>query len=323
MRLALVTAEWETPLSTMVYPPLGIGYIASYLRKYQGLRDIVVIDGAMGEDVLEKTELHEPDIIGISSASLEFSNAIRYGIEIKEKFNIPVVIGGPHISALPHTLPPCFDIGVIGEGEQTMLELVKLYESEGGFDKKRLREINGIAYHEDDGVTITERRELIEPLDKIPYPALNLYKMEEYYLKERDHMIGGFGRGVSLMTSRGCVYRCIYCGSSHFWRRIRYHSAERVVGEIEHMVEKYKVNCINIFDDLFIFSRKRLKNIVELIKENRINERVKFVCQVRANLINDEICRLLKEMGVVHMGFGLETGSEDVLSHIKGGKVSV
>jgi len=307
----------------MVYPPLGIGYIASYLREYLGLRDIAVIDGAKGENVLEKIELLKPDIAGISSSSLEFANAIQYGFEIKNRFDIPTVIGGPHISALPSTLPTGFDIGVIGEGEQTMLELMELHNDEGEFDKKKLRGINGIAFHDGGGVTITEPRELIEPLDKIPYPALDLYRMEDYYLNERDHMIGGFGRGVSMMTSRGCTYRCVFCGSSHFWKRVRYHSAERVVNEIEHLVERYRVDCINIFDDLFIFSKKRLEEIVRLLKEKGTNEKVKFVCQVRANLVSDEICRLLNDMGVVHLGFGLETGSESVLRYLKSGKISV
>ncbi len=323
MRLALVTVEWKTPLSTMVYPPLGIGYIASYLREYSDVRDIVVIDGAMKEDVLERIRLLKPDIIGISSTSLEFSNAIQYGLDIEQRFDVPIIIGGPHISALPHRLPRCFDIGVIGEGEQTMLELMELYEKEGEFDKQKLGEINGIAFHKGDEVAITESRELIEPLDSIPYPALDLYNMEEYYLGERGHLIGGFGRGVSLMTSRGCVYRCVFCGSSQFWRSLRYHSAERVVSEIKHLIEKYRVDCINIFDDLFIFSRKRLEDIVRLIKEDGIHEKVKFVCQVRANLVNNEICKLLKGMGVAHIGFGLETGSEGVLRRLKSGRISV
>ena len=122
---------------------------------------------------------------------------------------------------------------------------------------------------------------------------------------------------------RGCPYKCTFCSSSKFWKRARFFSAKYVVNEIEHVIERYKVKDIMLWDDLFIANKKRLREIAALIKERRIDEKISFSCSVRANLVNDELCTLLKDMNVTGVTMGLESGTDRILKYLKQGNVTV
>jgi len=226
---------------------------------------------------------------------------------------------------LPNSLPKFFDIGVIGEGEQTMLELTQLYEKSGEFMENKLKRIDGIVFHKKEKVVKTKPRKLIKPLDLIPFPARELFKMKEYYLIPRNipQIVGKLAIGTHMIPTRGCPYRCVFCSSSKFWKIVRFHSAEYILEEIKEIIEKYRVEYISFFDDLFIASKSRLRKIAELIKKEGINEKVKFGLWGRTNFITDEICKLLKEMGVDTIGFGFESGSEKILNYLKKGSATV
>jgi radical SAM superfamily enzyme YgiQ (UPF0313 family) len=316
MKLALVSLDKRGAL-----PPLGLGYIASYLRKYLNFYDTVIVDK---EDFIKKIIKEKPDMVGISSVTEYFPKAKELAEEIKAKLEIPVLVGGIHISLLPQSLPKCFDIGVIGEGEQTILEIVQRYEKFGEIPKEKLEEINGLVFHKNNKVCITKPRESIRPLDNIPFPARDIFKMKEY-LQPRflPHISGKLTTGTDLITARGCPYRCIFCSTSLFWKTVRFHSPEYVVNEIKEIIEKYKPESIAISDDLFIIDKNRLKKIVELIKKEKINEQVEFGCYGRANLMTDEICKLLSEMNVKFANFGYESGSDKILNYLKKGTVTV
>ena len=322
-RLTLVTLQDSLP-------PLGLAYIASYLIKYGNfsIQDIKIVtyDALHSEfelnRIIRKIKKTMPDLVGISSVTQEFSMATRVADEIKKRMDIPILVGGPHITALPHTLPKSFDIAVLGEGEQTMLELMQFYEK-WGLDKSKLTDIKGIAYHNSKNITVNERRELIQPLDKIPFPARELLDMKRF---TRPRWVFGSyrRRGTHMVTSRGCPYNCIFCSTQHFWGKPpRFFHAEYVVSEIKELIEKYKVEAVNFYDDLFILSRKRLKKIFQQIKEEGINEKVEFFCLVRANLLDDELVKLLKRMNVKAVSIGLESGSEKILGLLKKNTVTV
>lgn len=300
-------------------PNLGLAYIAAYLRKNVKM-DIFISDN---EDTLKRLRSEKPDLVAISSVSHEFGNAKKLASEIKEEFGVPVILGGHHISSIPGSLPGCVDVGVIGEGEETMLELIKLYKSRGSFPASGLKKIDGLVYHNRGGVAMTKPRKLIEPLDNIPFPARDLVPMEEYFLKPSMYVTGRVGRWTSMITSRGCPYRCVFCSSSHFWKRIRFHSSGYVLKEIKLLVDKYNVQAIRLYDDLFTADKERLRKIVKGIKDAGIDKKVEFTCNCRANLMDEETCRLLKEMNVVFIFFGFESGSEKVLKFLKKGTVTV
>ncbi len=302
-------------------PPLGLMYIASYLRKHGNFDNTVIVDK---EDVMKAIKREKPDAVAFSSMTFEFFESNALAKQVKRQLGIPLITGGAHISSIPsHLKESSFDIAVIGEGEQTMLELVQLYERKGSFPEEGLKKIRGIAFKTGSGVEFTENRPLLD-IDSISFPARDLLKMKEYLIPRRAMFPDKLGIYAQILTSRGCPYRCAFCPSSRFWQKTRFHSAEYVIREMEEISEKYKnVEGIVIWDDLFIADRRRVKNILELMKKERLNERFYFSSTARANLMDMEICKILKEMNVKAVSFGLESGSDKILSYLKGGNVTV
>ncbi|MCX6822335.1 MAG: radical SAM protein, partial [Candidatus Aenigmarchaeota archaeon] len=293
------------------HPPLGIGYIASYIKQY-GIDDVSIVDKE--NNPLKAIKKHNPDMLGFSSTTPDFPNAVRLAKDAKEELDIPIIIGGQHITLLKR-LPDSFDVGVIGEGEETMKELTDLYVHDGELKKEKLKDIKGIIFHDNDKLIMTEPRPLIEPLDKIPFPARDLFNMNEYLSPRKSITSNKLNRGTHMFTSRGCPFSCAFCSSSKFWKKIRYNSPEYAVKEITYLKEKYKVDGLLIFDDLFVGNKERLKKIVELLDKEKIE--LEYRCYTRVNfIIDDEVCRLLKRMGVVSVSLGFESGSQKILNYL-------
>ena len=306
------------------HPPLGLAYIASYLEKNSKF-SVKIVDKE--KNIAKAVAKENPSLVGITSVTIQFPSAIKLAQDIRSEMDVPIAVGGEHITALPQQLPSQFDIGVIGEGEQTILELMKIY-SKGG----SMNSVEGIVFHKGNdknnnknkSVTTNPPRKLIEPLDSIPFPSRHLLKMDDYLAPRRTISKIKLSRGTHIFTSRGCPYNCVFCSSSCFWqRRIRFNSPEYVVSEINHLIEKYKVDGICIFDDLFIADKERLRKISELVKKEKINEKVSFRCSVRTNLINDDVCKFMKDMNVETVTIGFESGSPRMLAYLKNNTATI
>jgi anaerobic magnesium-protoporphyrin IX monomethyl ester cyclase len=126
-----------------------------------------------------------------------------------------------------------------------------------------------------------------------------------------------------MFTSRGCPYQCTFCSSSRYWGKTRFFSAEYVVDEIEYLWKTYHVSMISFFDDLFIAKRSRLEQMIRLMERRNLLGKIQFTCNSRANLIDDEMARLLSRLGVVSSGFGMESGDEETLRYLKCTNISV
>jgi radical SAM superfamily enzyme YgiQ (UPF0313 family) len=301
VRVLLVEAVNWSKLEETFAPNLGLGYIASYLRAY--VDDVEVCLAA--HDWAEVLETFRPQLVGISTVSQNFNRAQRMAHTSRQAGAL-VVVGGPHISALPETLSADMDLGVIGEGEETLAEIVQVLREHGPrVGPSQWAEVPGLVFRNPDGsLHLAPPRPRIDPLDKIPFPARDLLPRNSSYY----HMI----------SSRGCPYDCVFCSSTRFWGQVRFHSPEYVVREIEQMLNLYQPQHLVFFDDLFIASRKRFSRIVELIEEKSIQKQVAFQVQVRANLIDQETVDLMRRMNVFSTMIGLESGNEATLRYLKG-----
>ncbi len=258
--LLIAASKKPNRYSYWQYPPLGMGYIASYLRKYHGTQRIKIVERLFEYNINTLVKRYKPDIVGISSTTQEYNTACEIAAELKKiDRNILVVVGGHHISSVPNSLAKDIDIGVIGEAEETFTEIVRAHEKG---DPSQFEKINGIVYWKNGQLSMTEKRNLIQPLDKIPFPARDLMKISFY---------------THMLSSRGCPYRCIYCSSSKFWNSCRFHSPQYVVNEIKEIISKFHVKQIHFTDDLFIANKKRVEEIAKLIKKERINEIVSSI----------------------------------------------
>lgn len=302
-------------------PPLGLAYLASYLKKYLDFDDVAIVN--TGDDTFEKIRAESPEIVGFTSYSVNYYEVERLMRRVKDELGAVVLLGGPHISSLPTRLSPYADIGVIGEGEETLLELMRLYLDRRSFEPGRLQQIPGLLFRKNGDLKATQPRELIQPLDRIPFPDRTLLDMD-YFLRPSPILKGQrLMRGTTMISSRGCPFKCIYCHVMAQWGNVRMHSAERVVDEIDLLVNGYGTEGIYIEDDLFISNYKRIEQIVSGLKERGIHGRVKFFVDLRANMVNERLICVLAEMGVAQIALGLESGSEPILQYLKGDNVSV
>jgi anaerobic magnesium-protoporphyrin IX monomethyl ester cyclase len=284
----------------LLYAPLGLGYIAAYVRQHMPSVEMKIVDS----DVDRALQQFGPDIVGITSVSQNFGLATGIGERCKA-LGIPVFIGGVHISALPHSLPSSIDFGVIGEGEQTVLEVLRLFNRKG-LDREELQQIRGLVLRDGSGQPFTTGvRELIEPPDTLPFPA-------------RDLLVGPTHHYTYLVSSRGCPYKCAFCFSTRFWREVRFFSPAYVVRELEEVSSLYRPAVISFWDDLFIADRSRLEQIADMVDARQLNRRTEFHINARADLITPEVVTLLKRMNVATVTMGLESGCQRTLTYLKG-----
>jgi radical SAM superfamily enzyme YgiQ (UPF0313 family) len=301
--------------------PLGMAYIASYLRKNNV--ESFIIDAEA--ESLSWTQLKErirtinPHIIGIYSTTPTIY-LVHKTAEIAKSIDksIKVVLGGPHATVMPedclkntHT-----DFCIIGEGEYTFLELVK------GLKKgKSLNKINGIAFKKGTKVIKNNPGELIQDLDSLPFPARDLLKLNKYVCPTTKALVLGKGYGgeyTDIITSRGCPYRCTYCSSQvTFGHRIRYRSPESVIAEIEEVIKNYGIKTFNILDDTFTADKNRIIKICDLIIKRKL--KIQWICQSRVNLLSRKIAVAMKKAGCKLIAFGIESGNQQILNNIKKG----
>lgn len=316
MKLALVN-YWQFPVNT---PHFGLISLAAYIRERFPDLKIKIFEGI---DPSQELRRFQPNLVGFTSDTLTYGKTVGMAKKLRRKLKASFIIGGVHITALPESLDPVFDLAVVGEGEQTLAELLKVFQlRKFKLSQKDLVKIPGLVYRGNKKIYKTPSRTLIKNIDALPYPARDLVPMEKRYLKDQLNLFG-VKRLVTLMTSRGCPYHCVFCGSPVQWGGVRFHSPEYVLGEIKKLVNDYQADGIMFWDDLFTAPEARIIKLVKLIKEERLNEKLTFFGYARANLINEKMCRLLKSINVKRLIFGLESGSEIILSFLKQHSVTV
>ncbi|GFK93827.1 2-hydroxyethylphosphonate methyltransferase [Fundidesulfovibrio magnetotacticus] len=293
-------------------PSLGVAYIASYLRAHG--HEPAVYDGIAQPRPLEEVarSMHGYDVVGLTALSsyatrcIELMQAAR-----REGVRAPIVAGGPHVTAMPgHLLGFGADFEVTGEGEITMLELVEHLARSG----KDPSGIKGLAYLDDGKVRHTGRRPLVDPLDLLPLPARDLLPMHLYSTspaRSRNYP------SHSMFTSRGCPGICSFCDHRTFGSRVRHFSLERIVEEFFLLRDRYGARDVSVWDDNFTSDKELLFNVCESL--NRGGFGLTWNVESRINLVDREILRTLKGAGCSFIAYGIESGSQRMLDHMKKG----
>jgi len=292
-------------------PPLGLCVIASVVRK-AGFTVKIIDAPPLNLDlriILELIREEKPRFVGITAATNSIHIAYSLISSMKAQ-SIPskIVIGGVHITALPgETIRECggLDIGVIGEGEVTILEILS---------GKSLHEVNGIIFREDGEVYRTPHREYIQELDTLPFPAWDLLPQLEKYYRPSPHMYLRLPSN-SLLTSRGCPNRCSFCIMASSGKKFRAHSSDYTVGMVEHLIKNYHIRDIIFYDDNFLLDKKRAIEICEQIIKRKLN--ITWSCLARTEVISPEILKLAKRAGCWQIAYGIESGDQRILDILK------
>lgn len=295
-------------------PPLGICYLARYLLNANYEVEIIdcVVERLSFDELKRKIICYAPNIVGVSSTTVAFYHAKKV-ISLVKSINqeIITILGGAHITACQEeTMKECndLDIGVIGEGEQTLLEVIRKIEN-----NQSLHSVLGIMYRDNGKVMRTTQRLAIQDLDQIPFPArellpkLNFYRHTAYRGKENKFI-------ATMVTSRGCPFNCTYCDQSIFGRNWRKHSADYVFSEMKYLKEVFGVEFISIEDDNFLLFKPRVEEICKKIIAHSLE--INWTCLGRVNNVDDNILRLMKNAGCESIYVGLESGVPRILELI-------
>lgn len=297
--------------------PLGLMLISSYLTSKNVNNEIVDIKSISASQeeafqaTIEKMRSYKPDLVGIGCCATEIFEIKRICIQVREALpDCIIVLGGPHPTYQPQDFIKSetpFDFIVIGEGEITLYDLATAIREGRDVDQ-----VKGICYKKNGVPFWTEPRGLIENLDEMPMPAYDKIDME-YYTKPNVWSVRpALLSSVWLFTARACPYSCKFCvAHTVFGRKIRERSPEKVLEEIEYLVNEYRLDGIYFADEIFTINKKRTQRICELINEKGIN--IIWGCQTRANVIDDLTVKSMKKSGCIQIDFGIESGSDKVL----------
>ncbi len=297
-----------------ITPPLNLMYLASSLENASFSVKIVDDDLLqMGyEKVSQLAAKLNPQIIAITATTSTIKTALKYMKLIKKLLpNSLYVIGGPHPTFMPQEVlnESVLDVVVLGEGEETLVDLTSKYIDKNSLD---LGDIRGIAYQDlyHGNIKFTQPRPLIEDLDSLPLPARHLIPFESYGISKDQS--GG------MITSRGCVFACGYCSSSLIMgKKFRSRSPENVVDEIEELLYKYKIRDIAFMDDTFMLNKRRANDIAQEIEDRNLD--VSFVASSRVDMVDYNLLKKLKRSGMSTLYYGVESGSQRILNLMKKG----
>lgn len=286
--------------------PAALGILSEALRSHNIEHDVHDMQVEPDEENLyKKIKTLNPDIIGFSMLTFCYLDNYELIKKIKSKFpNIIIVVGGPHASTFKENIIkdcPAVDIVVPLEGEEILVELCQ---------GMPLHEIKGIIYQIDGSIIHTEQRALILDLDKYPFPKFEKFDIAKY-------------QAIPIITSRGCPYQCIYCPvATTIGKKWRARKAEKVIEELSYWADRNLGYEIQIEDDNFTLDMGRVRTICDGIKKNGIQKKLNIVLGngIRADRVNAELLMMLKEIGVNTLGFGVESGDEQILKILKKGE---
>lgn len=251
----------------------------------------------------ERLKALEPDIIGFYIAA-EQEEQVASLINAVPRNAAFTIVGGPHPTCFPHVLERIerLDAVCIGEGEYTMLELVRTLEAGGD-----PAAVKGLWLKRDGEIIRTPPRAFIADLDELPY--------EDWDLFDTQRSIDTYGLSqIRVIASRGCPYKCSYCANhilacAQPGRYVRFRSVDHVLGELRMLKERFRFDEVFFDDDIFMLDRKRLRRFAERYAEE---VGVPFVCCGRVEVTNDETMGFIKAAGARRIDFGVEVGNEAV-----------
>jgi len=288
--------------------PLGILYLAAVLenRKHK----VEIIDNALyeykHEILIEMITKEKPDAIGFSTTYKNLANSKLIAEKIKKVDSlIKIIFGGPEMSIHPEKTAslPYVDLVVLGEGEEV---LVEIFEN----NLENLGTLPNLVFKGSDGeIVFTKVAPPISNLDVLPFPARHLVKIEDYKQKYPQLV------PLNIIASRGCPYRCSFCSLPKEDKKYRTRDSNRVVDEIELLVNKYGERSIAFVEENFAVNKKQVYEICDEIIRRKI--KISWSCNTRVNNVDLEMLSRMKEAGADLILFGVESGSQRILDFLK------
>lgn len=297
-----------------VFPPVGLLYIASYIRANNPSFNVKIYDSQVDENnFLKLVDEFKPEIVGITCQSALVYSALETAKIVKQKRpDALVVMGGVHASLRPEDLLRSKDVDLVvrGEGEETFSDICRTFQAGGSF-----ADISGISYINQLSETQNNPdRVMAADLENYPMPALDLVPIEKYRISP--DMRTGSRLGL-IITSRGCPYNCMFCSNKLLTERTyRLRSIRSVIDEIEYLLTHYKINQLMIFDDNFAVDKKRTLALCAEFVSRGYPEKFNWWAETSVDVLDEEILTAMKNAGCSIISLGLESGNQRLLDMI-------
>ncbi len=307
MRVLLINPYY--PISETPSPPLGLAFLAAALENAGHevqILDLVVYPYTK-EHLARTLNTFDPQFVGTTAVTMNFNHAAGVIRDVKALApDILTVMGGPHVTfCARETLVVCpeIDFIVLGEGEETLVELVKAYQNNSPWNH-----IKGLAYQDRGRLVLTASKDPIQDIDSLPEPARHLIPLGRYR---------ALGLPISMTTSRGCPFQCIFCvGRKMVGAKVRYRNPQKVVDELAYL-STLGFHQINIADDLFTASKKHCLAVCDEIIRRQL--KIQWTSFARVDTVSRPVLERMKQAGCTAVSFGVETGSPEILNTIKKG----
>lgn len=284
-----------------VHEPLNILGLAAYAKRFG--HQVAIADQIAGEDIKSKILKLKPDFVGITGTTAVIAESYEIA-DWCRKNNFKTILGGVHVSVMPQEAIKHADYVVRGEGEEALIKIL-----DGKAEK---------------GIVLGSCIKNIDTLPKINRDLINV----AYYQKGKDrtpgthlHFVPPNTKLNSIIGTRGCPFNCIFCHNSWRGLPVRMNSAKHIIDEMKELQEKYGTEAVFFMDDDFLFSKSRMHEFCRLYKENGL--RVIWGCQTRVTSVDRELLREIKEANCKQITFGLESGSQRILSMLKNNQTTV
>jgi radical SAM superfamily enzyme YgiQ (UPF0313 family) len=287
-------------------PPLGLLYIAGYLEENSN-HNIMVIDSQVEkldyDSLRARISSANPDVVGLTTMTLTLIDVIKTVSLVKEiNKDIIIVLGGPHVHLFPEETISLKGVNylVLGEGEEAFKELLDYVDN-----VSQLRKIQGLVFKDNGNIINTGIRPPIKNLDKLPFPTRHLIPYKKY-----NSLLSKGKITTTIITSRGCPFKCTFCDRPHLGKKFRARSAKNIVDEIEECTNMGIYEYL-FYDDTFTLNKERAIDVCKEIIRRKLN--IGWDIRTRVDTINEELIKYLKMAGCRGIHYGVEAGTEKVL----------
>jgi anaerobic magnesium-protoporphyrin IX monomethyl ester cyclase len=299
---------WEEELK---HPPLGLAFLASVLRQHD--YEPIIFDSTIERNPFQKIKsiLKKEgfEIIGIGFSSIAAEGAFRVAEEIKKINPQTIVIaGGYHPTAMTKEVleNKNFDFVVFGEGEITIIELLKSIKN----NLDNIENIKGVAFRKNGKIVINQPRPLIENLDTIPLPAYDLLQLDAYSIPSTSRK-----PYITYIRSRGCPFSCNFCGvQKMFGRKYRLESLQKTIKNMENLIENYNIKEIIFKDSEFVINKESVNELCNLLIEKKYD--LTWACNARVDTVSKNLLIKMKNAGCNSITYGVESGDQKTLDRI-------
>ena len=295
----------------VIAPPLGIAYMAGVLQENN--IDVEILDASAEDmdfkDVEKELLKRKPDLVALTALTPTIGRALETAQVVKETLPDSIVVMGgyhPTFNFIETLEDENVDIVIRGEGEYIMLNLVQALENQSS-----LHDVKGIVFEDKNSkeIVVNPEAPLIQDLDELPFPALNLLPMKKYRLLDMDtHM-------TTMITTRGCPMQYSFCSSAAMHgKKIRERSVENIVDEIEYLKTNYDIDTIAFMDDTFTLKKRKVMAICDEILKRNIE--IMWGCTSRVDTLDEKLLKKMKESGCITIFIGVESADQQQLDNM-------